>query len=47
MSQEQVKPAFGWEDQAEDQGEDFPLSSEAAEVPKACSLDNPECEACQ
>jgi len=47
MSQEQAKPAFGWENQAEDQGEDFALSSEAAEVPKACSLDNPECEACQ
>lgn len=47
MSQEQAKPAFGWADQDEDQGEDFALSSEAAEVPNACSLDNPECEACQ
>lgn len=52
MSQAQAsstpKPAISWDEDTADNDEEFALSSaQAADVPKACSIDNPECEACQ
>ena len=51
MSQAQAaaapKPAISWDEDTADNDEGFVLESDqAADVPKACSLDNPECEAC-
>lgn len=52
MSQAQAaaaaKPMIGWEDDSADNDEGFVLDDiQASPVPKACSLDNPECESCQ
>lgn len=47
MTQTAAKPAMSWDEEETVQGEEFALADEAAEVPKACSIDNPECEACQ
>lgn len=35
------------EDAPESQEEDFLEEAEPTEVPKACSIDQPDCEACQ
>jgi hypothetical protein len=42
-------PIMSWDDAEDEQqsGTDFLESAEAQEVPKACSIDNPDCEACQ
>lgn len=48
MSEAQAAPAFSWDEPAvEGEADDFLLNVEAQDVPKACSIDNPECEACQ
>lgn len=53
MSQAQAtaaaaKPVIGWDDDSADNDEGFILdNADAAPVPKACSLDSPECESCQ
>jgi hypothetical protein len=46
---ETAAPAFSWDEPVVDgqEADDFLLNVEAQDVPKACSLDNPECEACQ
>ncbi|MHD0644371.1 hypothetical protein ACYPKM_01890 [Pseudomonas aeruginosa] len=52
-AQAQQKPAgLSWDDESNhDQEGDFLLDGkdavEAAPVPQACSIDNPDCEACQ
>lgn len=41
-------PIMSWDDAEDEQAvDDFLEDAEAQEVPKACSIDNPECEACQ
>ncbi|MBI6883107.1 hypothetical protein [Pseudomonas putida] len=50
MTQEAGAPAFSWDDTPaqEDAGsEDFLSDVDGQPVPKACSLDDPTCEACQ
>jgi hypothetical protein len=48
MKNAQAKPVMSWDDAEDDQAnDDFLGSVEAQEVPKACSIDSPECEACQ
>jgi hypothetical protein len=48
MMNAQSNPVMSWDDVEDDQAnDDFLGAVEAQEVPKACSLDNPECEACQ
>ena len=51
MSQAQAaatpQPAISWDEDTADNDEGFVLDAQAADVPKACSIDNPECEACQ
>lgn len=49
MSNLQEKPVFSWDDadNQQEEGKDFLNDVEAQDVPKACSIDNPECEACQ
>jgi hypothetical protein len=50
MSQDIEKPLFSW-DQPEGENvqevDDFLSEVEAKDVPLACSIDNPDCEACQ
>lgn len=50
MSQEAASPVFSW-DEAETAGanesDDFLNEVSAQDVPKACSIDEPDCEACQ
>lgn len=50
MSQEAGAPVFSW-DEAEtadqDGQEDFLAAADAQDVPKACSLSEPDCDACQ
>lgn len=49
MSNKPSDSLLDW-DAAEDTQEDAEFEQEfnkAAEVPKACSMDNPDCEACQ
>jgi hypothetical protein len=42
------KPTISWDDETADNDEGFALENlQAADVPKACSIDSPECEACQ
>ena len=42
-------PLMSWDDAEDDQqsAADFLENTEAQEVPKACSIDNPDCEACE
>lgn len=41
-------PIMSWDDVEDEQpAADFLEDAEAQEVPKACSIDNPDCEACQ
>lgn len=48
MSETQAAPAFSWDEPAvEGDAEDFLQNVEAQDVPMACSLENPDCEACQ
>lgn len=50
MTQEAGAPAFSWDDtptQEEAGSEDFLSDVDGQPVPKACSLDDPTCEACQ
>ena len=50
MSQEAGSPVFSWDEAhsiEQDDQEDFLAASEAQEVPKACSLETPDCESCQ
>lgn len=49
MSQSENAPLMSWDaDQEEAQGaDDFLAKVDAQDVPLACSIDNPECEACQ
>ncbi len=48
MSEKNESPLFSWdEDEANDTAQDFLSNVEAQDVPLACSIDNPECEACQ
>jgi hypothetical protein len=49
MSEKAAAPVMSWDEPAvEDQeGDDFLLDVEAQGVPLACSLENPDCEACQ
>jgi hypothetical protein len=46
---ETAAPAFSWDEPEVDgqEADDFLSNVEAQDVPKACSLDNPDCEACQ
>lgn len=50
MSQEAGTPVFSWdeaENSAQSEGEDFLSDVTGQAAPLACSLENPECEACQ
>jgi hypothetical protein len=51
MSQAQAatneKPTMSWDDDTADNDEGFMLDTEAADVPKACSITEPDCESCQ
>ncbi len=39
--------SLGWDEELESEEQDFLAETDAQEVPNACSLDNPDCEACQ
>lgn len=45
----EAKPVMSWDESVNDEmdGDDFLSDAQAQDVPKACSLDNPDCEACQ
>jgi hypothetical protein len=50
MNQETTAPAFSWDDaetEVQNEHEDFLSEVAAQDVPKACSIDQPDCEACQ
>jgi hypothetical protein len=50
MSETQAAaPAFSWDAPAVegDEADDFLQNVDAQDVPLACSLENPDCEACQ
>ncbi|MBB4861545.1 hypothetical protein HNP46_000356 [Pseudomonas nitritireducens] len=52
MSEQQLSqpaPAMSWDDAEDsaDQEKDFLAGTQAEAVPQACSIDNPDCEACQ
>lgn len=40
-------PALDWNSFGDDDDTGITTGTQSAEVPKACSLENPECESCQ
>lgn len=47
MQKEDVASMFSWDQPEAASEEDFLADVDGQDVPKACSLDSPDCEACQ